>query len=363
MSRSRISRPFDRKLTSRRSASDRKAPETLSKIFSWPVSRAPAGLTAFWALQRRDQRRPVDAEAGEFLRRELDKDLLVLRAEELDLRHVRNLKQARADVLDIVAQLAMGEAVGGEAVDQAEGVAEVVVEARPDHAGRQRAADVADVLAHLVPDVRHFGGLGRALEVDEDRRPAGDRVAAQEIEALASPATLRSIRSVTCCSVSSMVAPGHPAWTIMVRKVKGGSSSRPRLKNEAMPASVTAIMMKTMKERCFSAQSERLSPTHEAAPRSRTFWPGCSAWTPAVTTMSPGSSPCEITADGRIEPLHFDIAQRDREVLRDRRPTPPAADRSRSARSPESRCRLRPRAAGAPSPSRRAAWPRDDRSG
>ena len=45
----------------------------------------------------------------------------------------------------------------------------------------------------------------------------------------------------------------------MVRKVKGGSSARPRLKNEAMPASVTATMMKTMKERCFSAQSERLS--------------------------------------------------------------------------------------------------------
>ena len=76
----------------------------------------------------------------------------------------------------------MAEAVGGEAVDQAERVAEVVVEAGPDHAGRQRAADVADVLAHLIPDVRHFGGFGRALQVDEDRRPAGDGVAAQEIE-------------------------------------------------------------------------------------------------------------------------------------------------------------------------------------
>ena len=56
----------------------------------------------------------------------------------------------------VVAQFAMGEAVGGEAVDQAEGVAEIVVEARSDDAGGQRAADVADVLAHLIPDVRHF---------------------------------------------------------------------------------------------------------------------------------------------------------------------------------------------------------------
>ena len=121
--------------------------------------------------QRRDQRRAIDAKPGQLLGRKLDIDLLVLRAEELDLRHVRNLKQTRADVLDVVAEFAVREAVGGEAVDQAERVAEVVVEAGSDHAGRQRAADIADVLAHLVPDVRHFGGFGRSLEVDEDRRP------------------------------------------------------------------------------------------------------------------------------------------------------------------------------------------------
>jgi hypothetical protein len=92
------------------------------------------------------------------------------------------LQETRADVLDIVAEFPMREAVGGEAVDQAECVAEVVVEAGSDDAGRQRAADVADVLAHLIPDVRHFRGFGRALEVDEDRRPAGDGVAAQKVE-------------------------------------------------------------------------------------------------------------------------------------------------------------------------------------
>ena len=188
MSRSRISRPLDRKLTSRRSASDPNAPETLSEIVSWPVSRAPAGLTAFWALKRGDQRRPVNAEAGEFLGRKLDIDLLVLRADEFDLRHVRNLQEARTDVLDVIAQFPVGEAVGGEAVDQPERVAEVIVEAGPDHAGRQRAADVADVLAHLIPDVRDFRGFRRPFQVDEDRGSAGDGVAAQEIETLASPA-------------------------------------------------------------------------------------------------------------------------------------------------------------------------------
>ena len=75
------------------------------------------------------------------------------------------LQKLRADVLDIVAQLAMREAVGGEAVDDPEGVAEIVVEARPDDAGRQGVADVADALAHVIPDVRHLLG-GRRCPAD-----------------------------------------------------------------------------------------------------------------------------------------------------------------------------------------------------
>ena len=87
-------------------------------------------------LQRGNQGHPVNSKTGELLRRKLDENLLVLCAKDLDLRHVRNLQQARANVLDIVAQLAMGETVGGEAVDQPISVAKVVVEPRPDDAGR-----------------------------------------------------------------------------------------------------------------------------------------------------------------------------------------------------------------------------------
>ena len=42
----------------------------------------------------------------------------------------------------MVAQLALGEAFGGEPVDDAEGVAELVVEERALHAARQRRGDV-----------------------------------------------------------------------------------------------------------------------------------------------------------------------------------------------------------------------------
>ncbi len=102
--------------------------------------------------------------------------------EHLDLRHVLDLQQARARRLDVVAQFAEREAVGGERVDDAERVAEVVVQERPEHALRQRAAHVADVLADLVPDVRDRRGRRRLLEVDEDRRLAGGRVAADRAQ-------------------------------------------------------------------------------------------------------------------------------------------------------------------------------------
>ena len=105
-------------------------------------------------LEGGDQRGAVDPEASELLGRELHIDALVLGPEDVDLRDVRQLEELLADVVHSVPQLPMGEPVGGEAVDDAVSVAELVVEAGADDALRQGAADVADLLAHLIPDVR-----------------------------------------------------------------------------------------------------------------------------------------------------------------------------------------------------------------
>ena len=35
----------------------------------------------------------------------------------------------------------------------------------------------------------------------------------------------------------------------------------------------------------------KVEAAHARGSRRRTFWPGCSAWTPAVTTISPGVTP------------------------------------------------------------------------
>src|SRR5262249_24307580 len=135
-------------------------------------------------LQRRDQGSTIDAEAGELPRRELDKDLLVLRADDLDTGDIGNVQQARANLLDVIAQIAMRETLRAKTVNQPVGVAEVVIETRSYNAGGQRMPNIAYVLSNLIPDVRHLGRRRRSLQVDENCRAARAGVAAQEIQTL-----------------------------------------------------------------------------------------------------------------------------------------------------------------------------------
>ena len=128
------------------------------------------------------QRGAVDPEARELLGRELHIDALVLGPENVDLRDVRQLEQLLADVVHSVPQLSMREPIRGEAVDDAVGVAELVVEAGADDALRHVVLDVVDFLAHLIPDVRHLSRACRNLQVDEDRGLARGRVALQVVE-------------------------------------------------------------------------------------------------------------------------------------------------------------------------------------
>ena len=50
----------------------------------------------------------------------------------------------------------MGEAVRREAVDDSERVAELIVETRPDDAGRKGMTHVSDILADMVPEIGHL---------------------------------------------------------------------------------------------------------------------------------------------------------------------------------------------------------------
>jgi hypothetical protein len=129
------------------------------------------------------QSRPVDPETRELLNREFDEYLFVLSAEDLYFCDVRHLHQTRTDILDVVFQLAMGEPIRSDAVDDPKNITEFVVESRTDHTGWQGVANVADAFANVVPNVGNLCGGGLPLQVDEDGGLAGARVAAQKIEA------------------------------------------------------------------------------------------------------------------------------------------------------------------------------------
>ena len=245
-------------------------------------------------LQGREDRLIVEAQAGQPLGRELDIDLLVLRAQHFDLRHVRHLQQARTRGLDVVAQLAEREAVGGERVDDAVGVAEIVVEERADDAGGKRAPDITDVLADLVPDVGHLGRRRRLLEIDEDRRLSGRCVAAHRIE---------MVRFLEL----ALEALGDLQQRLLDRRAGPGrrDDHRPERERRVLAAAQSQERQGACnhgndhQEDYQRALAERplgkIGTDHCLASSKRTFWPGRRAWTPAVTTTSPGFRPDATT--------------------------------------------------------------------
>ena len=69
-----------------------------------------------------------------------------------------------------------------EHVERRIDVAVFVVEVGADDAGGQVAADVADLLAHLVPELLHLGGRRRVGEKDLDEGNARLRIAFDAVE-------------------------------------------------------------------------------------------------------------------------------------------------------------------------------------
>ena len=259
-----------------------------------PGLHDPRGGDGVLRLQRRDQRGAVDPEAGQLLGRELDIHPLVLGPEDVDLRDVRQLEELLADLVHVVPQLPVCESVRGEAVDDAVGVAELVVEVGADDSQRQRAADVAHLLAHLVPDVRHLGRRRRVLQVDEDRGLACGRIALQVVEARRFlELALDAVRDLLERVADRGAGPDGLHHHGLDREVRVLAPPEPEVGPDARDHDDEHEIghQGTVPDRPFG----EVEALHQSAPSSRTFWPGRSVCTPAVTTMSPVSSPCEMT--------------------------------------------------------------------
>src|SRR5262245_50424373 len=112
---------------------------------------------------------------------ELDEDALRLHADEIDLVDVGHPQQPLTDVFGQPLEISKALAIGGNHVERRIDVAEFVVEVRADDVGRQIAADVADLLAYLVPellDPTRRRGVG---ERDLDESVSGLRIAGDPV--------------------------------------------------------------------------------------------------------------------------------------------------------------------------------------
>ncbi|MNZ67009.1 hypothetical protein D3C78_852440 [compost metagenome] len=104
-------------------------------------------------LQRLLHRGQRHAEGGQLGIRQVDPDLLVLQADQFDLADVLDALQLQLQTVGVVLQHRVVETLAGQRIDIAEGGAELIVEERPYHALRQGEADIADLLANLVPEL------------------------------------------------------------------------------------------------------------------------------------------------------------------------------------------------------------------
>ena len=113
MSPNRSRRPFAM-LMAKMSNSDLKAPETRSGLFIARLQGA-GGSDRVLRLQRRNQGGAINPQPRELLGGELDDDLFVLGADDLDLGDVGHTQEPRTDAFHIVAKLTVSKTVRGEA--------------------------------------------------------------------------------------------------------------------------------------------------------------------------------------------------------------------------------------------------------
>jgi hypothetical protein len=113
---------------------------------------------------------------------ELDENPLWALTDDIHLVDVGNAQQGLADVLCPRLELGEAQAVRRQHVDDGIDVSVLVVEIGADDAGRQIASDVANLLAHLVPEVLDLGGWSCVPEKHLDEGDARLRIALHPVE-------------------------------------------------------------------------------------------------------------------------------------------------------------------------------------
>src|SRR6267378_1344391 len=236
------------------------------------------------------------AKPGELTVVEFEVEFLVLSAEQLYFGRILYGEDLGADFFDIVAQLAVSKTIGSESINDAEDVAELVIVIGSNHTLRQRALDVGNLLANLIPDFRYLflwrvvqhvyingrgTGLGITLEIVEPRRllqflfnPVG-HLQHRVVDRGTRPLRLHEHRLDRKARV-------FLASELDIGEDAGDDEQQHQVPDEG-----------AMVDRPFGEVEARHHPA--LACIRRTFWPGRSFCTPPVTTTSPCASPSPTT--------------------------------------------------------------------
>ena len=113
---------------------------------------------------------------------ELDEDLLVLHAVEVDLDGARHLEEPLPEPLRHRLELRVVGALAGEHVEDRVDVAVLVVDVRADEVARQLGPQIAELLAQLIEELRHLLRRRVVAEHDLHRREGGLGVGLHPVE-------------------------------------------------------------------------------------------------------------------------------------------------------------------------------------
>ncbi|KPZ26821.1 Uncharacterized protein ALO56_05254 [Pseudomonas viridiflava] len=112
-------------------------------------------------LQRQAQRGQLDVG-------QLDPDFLVLQADQFDLADILDPLQLNLNPVGVILEYRVIKTLAGQRIDIAEGRTKLIVEKRPLNVGRQVLANIADLLADLIPEIRQVGGKDRITRHEGD---------------------------------------------------------------------------------------------------------------------------------------------------------------------------------------------------
>jgi hypothetical protein len=239
----------------------------------------------------------VQAQRRQLARREIEVDDFILRTDHLHLAQVRHGADIGADLLHVVTQLPLGQAVGGEGIDGAEHVAELIIEGRSLQPLGEFAADVIDFLAHLVPDLRDGLGTGGVAQIDEHCRFARTRVALGVIQGVELFELL--LDSISDLLEGFLLGRAGPTGLddhgldgeggiLLAPQVEIGKHAHQQPDKHQVPHERLVL---------DGPAGQVETPFHRGPSSSIfIFWPGLRLCTPAVTTRSPGFTPLPIRA-------------------------------------------------------------------